>query len=58
MSSVALALTSKSLLKNNDEAEYPFLVIDFNETIYSILILGKTLLLFTMLRDWLSFPVF
>ena len=53
---IVLTLTSRTVLKNNDETEHPFPGTDFNEIVYSISILSTILLLLIMLRDYLTLP--
>lgn len=53
---IVVTLTSRTILKNNDETEHPFLGTDFNEIVYSILILSMISLLLIVLRDYLTLP--
>lgn len=51
---IVVTLTSRTILKNNNETEHPFLGTDFNEIVYSIL--STILLLLIVLRDYLTLP--
>jgi len=53
---IVLTLTSRTILKNNDETEHPFLGADFNEIVYSISILSTILVLLIMFRDYPTLP--
>ena len=53
---IVLTLTSRTILKNNDETEHPFLGTDFNEIVYSISILSTILVLLIMFRDYPTLP--
>lgn len=50
---IVVTLTSRTILKNNNETEHPFLGTDFNEIVYSIL---STILLLLIVLSYLTLP--